>query len=126
MIVFIDDDQEILEVLKDYFEEKYEIAVFQDPREALRYIEDNRKIVEVVITDYKMPNINGIDVARRVRQAEDNILVILMSGFVDFENVQDYLKQRLIYQFVNKPFSLERLAQTVDTAVKIYIKKAAL
>jgi DNA-binding NtrC family response regulator len=49
-----------------------------------------------------------------------------MSGFVDFPTIEEHLKSRLIYQFINKPFVLERMAQTIETASKIYLKKVSL
>ncbi len=126
MIVFIDDDTQILEVLKDFFSDLYEVKTFDQPWQALRFIEDNKKFIEVCVTDYKMPTANGIELAKKIRAVDPNIMIILMSGFVDFPTIEEHLKSRLIYQFINKPFVLERMAQTIETASKIYLKKISL
>ncbi|MGQ9806497.1 MAG: response regulator [Chlorobiales bacterium] len=126
MIVFIDDDTQILEVLNDFFSDLYEVKTFDQPWQALRFIEDNKGLIEVCIIDYKMPTANGVDIAKKIRAVDPNIMIILMSGFVDFPTIEEHLKSRLIYQFINKPFVLERMAQTIETAHKIYLKKTSL
>jgi DNA-binding NtrC family response regulator len=126
MIVFIDDDTKILEVLNDFFSDLYEVKTFDQPWQALRFIEDNKKLIEVCVTDYKMPTANGIELAKKIRAVAPDIMIILMSGFVDFPTIEEHLKSRLIYQFINKPFVLERMAQTIETASKIYLKKNSL
>lgn len=126
MIIFIDDDTQILEVLKDFFSDLYEVKTFNQPWQALRFIEENKGLVEVCVTDYKMPSINGIELAKKIRAVDPNVMIVLMSGFVDFPTVEEHLKSRLIYQFVNKPFVLERMAQTIETASKIYLKKVSI
>lgn len=126
MIVFIDDDTQILEVLNDFFSDLYEVKTFDQPWQALRFIEDNKKLVKVCVLDYKMPTANGIELAKKIRAVDPNIMIILMSGFVDFPTIEEHLKSRLIYQFINKPFVLERMAQTIETASKIYLKKTSL
>ncbi len=125
MIVFVDDDPQILEVLNDFFSDLYEVKTFDQPWQALRFVEDNKKLIEVCVTDYKMSPINGIELAKKICAADPNIMIILMSGFVDFPTVEEYLKSRLIYQFINKPFVLERMAQVIETASKIYLKKTS-
>ncbi|MFN3561319.1 MAG: response regulator [Chloroherpetonaceae bacterium] len=126
MIVFIDDDTQILEVLNDFFSDLYEVKTFDQPWQALRFIEDNKKLIEVCVLDYKMPTANGIELAKKIRAVDSNIMLVLMSGFVDFPTIEEHLKSRLIYQFINKPFVLERMAQTIETASKIYLKKISL
>lgn len=126
MIVFIDDDTQILEVLNDFFSDLYQVKTFDQPWTALRFIEEHRGMIEVCVTDYKMPTANGIELAKKIHVADPKIMLVLMSGFVDFPTIEEHLKSRLIYQFINKPFVLERMAQTIETASRIYLKKAAL
>lgn len=126
MIVFVDDDPQILDVLRDFFSDIYEVKAFDNPWNALRFIEENKGLVEVCVTDYKMPMTNGIELAKKIRAVDPNIMIVLMSGFVDFPTIEEHLKARLIYQFINKPFVLERMAQTIETASKIYLKKTSL
>jgi len=94
MIVFIDDDTQILEVLNDFFSDLYEVKTFDQPWQALRFIEDNKKMVEVCVTDYKMPTVNGVELAKKIHAVDPNIMIILMSGFVDFPTIEEHLKSR--------------------------------
>jgi DNA-binding NtrC family response regulator len=73
-----------------------------------------------------MPGMNGEELARELRKVDPNMMVIMMSGYVDFERIEPLLKERLIYQFHTKPINFERLQRSIDTAAKLYLKKQAI
>jgi DNA-binding NtrC family response regulator len=127
MIVIIDDSEESLAPLKEYIEESgIDVAAFSNPRTALEHIEQNKGIVEVCLVDYIMPDLNGEQVSRLIKEIDKDVFIILMSGYIDFDRVQPLLKERLFYQFFTKPVDFDRLMRTLDIAVKLYLKKQAL
>ncbi len=127
MVVIIDDSDDSLIALKEIIGDTgLEVAAFTSPAEALKFVEQNKGVVEVCVVDYVMPEMNGEAVSRRLKELDKDIFIILMSGYVDFDRVQPLLKERLFYQFFTKPLDFERLMRTIDTAIKLYLKKQAL
>ncbi|MBC8043775.1 MAG: response regulator [Rhizobacter sp.] len=130
MIVVIDDEPSILEMLKIAFSQRfgdaYQIETFSNGASAVRFIQGHKGLVEVCIVDYAMPVQNGDTVARQIKSIDKNIFMIMMSGFVDFRIAEPLLKERLIYQFFNKPINLGRLCDATDTAIQLYMKRQAL
>ena len=126
MLVIIDDNIELLEALKEFFQEKYPTETFSNGHEAIRYVSENPTLTGVCLIDYAMPNFNGVDTTKRIKELNKDCLVIMMSGFVDFSKVEELLKNRTIHQFFTKPVNMERLDKTIEGAVRLYLKKSAL
>lgn len=126
MVLLIDDSSELLAPMAEFLSAFQPVKAFTNPEDALAFAMTNRGLVEVSIVDYVMPEMNGDVLARELKAVDPNMMIIMMSGYVDFERVEPLLRERLIYQFFTKPLDFERLSRSVDTAVKLYLKKQAL
>jgi len=84
--------------------------------EALRKFSARPELFDVVLTDFNMPGMNGIELAAAIREIRSDTPVILSSGFVDAESIQ-YAERCGIRQIVNKPFSPSEIASAVSGAV---------
>jgi len=126
MILLVDDNQELLGPLSEFLSAYYIIRPFRSAEQALAFATENRGLIEVSVVDYVMPGMNGEELARELRKVDPNMMVIMMSGYVDFERIEPLLKERLIYQFYTKPINFERLQRGIDTAAKLYLKKQAI
>ena len=85
-IVLVDDYESFLIVLKEFIEINYEnveCETFSKPLEALKYIE-SEKNVDLLITDYEMPKMNGFELASRVLSKFPNLKIIISSGHDKF------------------------------------------
>jgi DNA-binding response OmpR family regulator len=79
-ILFVDDDPELREIVAAALAEPgYAIVTASDGYEAIRILADNR--VGLLITDIKMPGINGFDLARRAKIMRPSIQIIYLSGY---------------------------------------------
>ncbi len=116
----------VCETLSDVFEERYLVKHFTSPRKALSYVELESYFPQVFIVDYRMPDMNGAEVARIIKNLNKNFQVILISGFTDFEDIQELLKEREIDEFHRKPLDMEALKKSVEFRRKIFLKKSAL
>ena len=90
VILLVDDEKDILnlfcECLQNY---GYQAISFDNPLEALNYIENNNNIsnCSLIITDYKMPQMNGVDFIKRIREkyssnSNSQIKIMLISAFM--------------------------------------------
>lgn len=103
-VVIIDDDDITLKILSKYMSNTYpnlRISVFGDPKKALDFIKNNP--VDLVVTDNMMPDINGIDVLRAVKEIDKNINVIIMSSFMGVDRYID-AKHFKVNAIISKPF----------------------
>ena len=88
-----------------------------DGRSALLAARLNRPAMALL--DAKLPDIDGLELARNLRQADPGILVLVISGYYykDDPAIQAALEQRLIHGFIEKPFSHAEVIETVNEAL---------
>lgn len=110
-IVFVDDERYILDKIPtavDWNEAGFELtATFSNAKKAMEYIKSNH--VDLLITDIKMPNISGIDLAKFCYENFPEIRVIVLSAYENFEyaktlmryNVKDYISKPLLYSDIS-------------------------
>jgi CheY-like chemotaxis protein len=81
-ILLVDDNRDGLVVRRSLLEELgYRVEIVPNPEEALKAFSLCR--FDVIVTDYKMPRMNGTELIERIREVDPNARVILLSGFVD-------------------------------------------
>jgi CheY-like chemotaxis protein len=124
IILLLDDEPDILTLFQDSLESwGYRTISFTNPTDALNYMntDDNLSKCSLIITDYKMPQMNGIDFIKKIREKSDTTLKImlisafLISGFTLQENI-DNLK---INKIMEKPLSLPLLKEEVQKLLKL-------
>jgi len=115
-ILIIDDEDFILQLSKDILtKSRYEVKTTSDGREAIRFLEKDR--FDLILTDIKMPNINGLDIIRHVRVNNKEIPIIVITGHGTLDIAIDSL--RLGAQgFILKPFTPEELRSAVAEALE--------
>ncbi|WP_338501514.1 sigma-54 dependent transcriptional regulator [Sphingomonas kaistensis] len=112
--LLIDDDPTLRSMLRQAFElEDLPIEVADDPLEALAGI--TPEFEGVVVTDVRMPGIDGLELFARVHKIDPDIPVIVMTGHADVPMVVDALK-RGVFDFIPKPFAADHLINSVRKA----------
>lgn len=116
--MIVDDDDLIVKSLRGLFtlETDYEIYDFSEPEDALREVE--RQPVDLVISDFLMPRMNGVDFLRRVRELQPDVPRILLTGFADKENAIRAINEVGLYQYLEKPWNNEDLLLLVRNALQ--------
>ncbi len=83
-ILYIDDDQALVSLFKRLLERRgYRVSAYTDQHEALAALRADPAAFDLVVTDYNMPGLSGLDVARAVRAIRPDLPVAVASGFVD-------------------------------------------
>ncbi len=98
------------------------VIAFNDPTEALKHFTINQEEYVLVISDYKMPVLNGLDLLRKVKTLNPNVRTMLMSAFdVDEDHLlQKYLIEEIIDKFIQKPTTILSLCNEVQSQVSAY------
>ena len=119
-ILFIDDETNILRALERVFlDEEYEILTAGSAGEALEILASTSP-VQVVVSDYRMPLMNGVELLRTVREKWPETIRAILSGYADTEAVVSAINDGQIYRFIPKPWNDTELRMTIAAAVKQY------
>ena len=113
-IIVIDDDQEIIEALTEMLElEEFQVRGFLSPEKALFTLAKNSPVV--VLSDVKMPRMNGLTLLTKLQQIDSEIPVILMSGHGDIPMAIEAMNEGA-YDFLEKPLQPEKLLGQLQRA----------
>jgi DNA-binding NtrC family response regulator len=111
-ILILDDEPIVGARLKTLLEKDgHRVAVFTDPIQALRYLED--KDVDIVISDIRMQQMDGIQVMNRISQKSKRIKVILITGYATLELARESLTKGA-FDFIAKPFKSIEIRETIQ------------
>ena len=107
-VLVVDDDAEMLGILTRLLrEEGYEVVALQDAEEAAHRL--GREPFDVILSDYAMPRMNGVDLLRRARLVCPGALRILLTGQPDLAVAVDAINRGEVYRFMTKPFNPQEL-----------------
>lgn len=87
------------------------VLVSNDPVNALEIIKEND--VELIISDYLMPNMNGIEFLLEAKKIKEDIIMILLTGYADKESVIKAVNQVGVYYYIEKPWDNENLLKII-------------
>ena len=115
-ILIVDDEEIVIKsCLRILGGGDYYVEVAHDGREALRKIEENP--YDVIILDIMMPNMDGLEVLRRVKETHPDVDVIMMTGLSQVETVVQARKFGAC-DFISKPFEPDELKLVVQRALE--------
>jgi DNA-binding NtrC family response regulator len=117
-IVIVDDEEMVLTSLRSFLnlETEYEIETFTSPKKVLESIDS--KQVDLVISDYLMPEMNGIDFLLQVKKAHPFSTRILLTGYADKENAIKAINEVGLYQYIEKPWDNEELKLIIQNGLE--------
>ncbi|MBN1879807.1 sigma-54-dependent Fis family transcriptional regulator [bacterium] len=114
-ILVVDDEKSMCDFLSILLSgEGYSVQSTSNPRAALSLIESGEKI-DMVITDLKMPEMNGLELLNGIRESNPEILVIMITAYATTENAVEAMK-RGAFDYLIKPFKVDE--------IKIIVRKA--
>ena len=117
-ILIVDDEKNYLLVLEALLgSEGYEILTCDNAKESLRLIRESD--LDLVITDMKMPGMNGIELLEECKKVKPHLPVIMMTAYGTIELAVEAMKKQA-HDYITKPFQNEELKLTVKKALKNY------
>jgi DNA-binding response OmpR family regulator len=122
--LLLDDEFDIVNVFKQGLERRgFQVFAFTDPLTALEHFYTNSKKYGLVISDLRMPRMNGYEFIKRVKEIKADVKVFFMTAFeiddIDFRRILPSVK---IDEFIRKPISLEDLSCVLKKYITIEIK----
>jgi two-component system, sensor histidine kinase and response regulator len=129
-IICVDDEDIILEALKDqlgpFFENQFLIETSTTGEEALEIYDeliDNNYEVPVVISDYLMPNMRGDEFLIKIHEKNPNVLKILLTGHANIDGIANAINNANLYRYIPKPWDRDDLILTVREAIRSFLQE---
>jgi len=112
-MLIVDDNYGLREALKTVFEDDYNLTFAASGEEALKA--SFVKKPEVVLMDYRMPGLNGVETMEHLRKIAPETQIIIMSAYDDRQNVANFFRGGA-FDFVGKPFEISEIKEIVENA----------
>ena len=117
-VLVIDDDPAVLEVLQETLtQEGHAVSLASDGAQGIQVAKDTP--VQIVVTDFQLPDIDGLELIDRLARLDARIIPIMMTGFGTIESAVRAMKSGA-FDFITKPFDPETVAVVVRKAVEFY------
>lgn len=115
-ILILDDEPIVGERLKPVLEkEGHRVEVFVDPKRALQRLETKK--FDIVVTDIRMDEMDGIQVLEMVASKSEETKVIMITGYATLEVARESLAKGA-FDFIAKPFKLKEIREAIRKAVE--------
>jgi len=115
-LLIVDDEHGIRELLISEFSKLgYAVSSALNGEDAISKLQS--EIIDVVITDMKMPKIDGLDLLKYVKEHSAGTEVIIITGYATVENALDAMRNGA-YDFIQKPFNIDELSALVEKAME--------
>jgi DNA-binding NtrC family response regulator len=121
----VDDDIHIANLFHETLRQNFfgiEVYSFSEPVMAFEHFTANKDDFALVISDLRMPGLNGLELLKKVKTSNAKVRTILMSAynFEEDELYQKYMKEQVINSTIEKPVTMNRLYQTVREELNAY------
>lgn len=117
IVVVVDDEEMVTTSLSSYLslETNYEVYPFVSPKKALDFL--HATVPDVIIADFLMPEIDGLQLLARARQLCPDVTAILLTGYADKENAIKAINEVGIFQYIEKPWDNEHLKLVIRNGI---------
>ncbi len=117
-LLYIDDEKHNLTTLKISLNKWYEVFTLENPLEAIDLIEKEK--IGVVITDQRMPRMTGLELAEKIKEKFEDVIVIILTAYDDNNVLLQAINQGGIFRYILKPWDIKELRQTLKNAFETY------
>ena len=113
-LLIVDDEQIVGKRLRQIFEKVgYLVSVFTEGRPALEELQKNA--YDIVVTDLKMEDVDGMKILEAAREKNPGIKVIIITAFAEMETAREAYSKG-VFDFITKPFQVDTLKQAIFKA----------
>ena len=119
-ILIVDDEFDIVTLIKASLQKHgFDALAFTDPLLAFEHFQNNSKDFALVISDIRMPSMNGYELIRKIKSERPTIKTILISAFeINKEEFSKIMPTVKIDSFITKPISLKQLVHSIENTLK--------
>jgi DNA-binding NtrC family response regulator len=126
LVAIIDDELDIVNLYREALNNIKGVSIFTftDPMAAFEHYRINNSAYVLVISDLRMPGINGIDLVYEIKKVNPSVRTLLMTAFEVNDSVfEECIKNGVINGFLQKPIKLEELCTEVIKQINLFKKQ---
>ena len=117
-ILLVDDEPRVLDALEAILAAEFRVLRAESGEDALRLLQAEE--VAVIVTDYRMPGMTGVELLRRSQEIAPDAIRIVLTAYTDVDSLMEAINTGRIYHFVPKPWDPTDLALVVRRAAERY------
>ncbi|HEX6672781.1 MAG TPA: response regulator [Nitrososphaeraceae archaeon] len=118
-IMVVDDERDILSIVKRGLESKnrFQVEIFIDAESALASLKENsNNYYDLVLTDIRMPKINGFELYRRIKESNPTMKIVFITAFeINKEEFSKVIPSLDVVDFISKPVSMSTLISKLNS-----------
>ena len=118
-ILFVDDEQNILDTYRALLRKRFKVDVALGPEEGIEKVKSSRPYA-IVISDLKMPKMDGITFLTKVKQLSPDTVRVMLTGHADLEAAISAVNEGSVFRFLTKPSSIDEMIRTLEAAMQQY------
>jgi response regulator RpfG family c-di-GMP phosphodiesterase len=118
-ILFVDDEVNVLEGFRANLRKRFDVTTALGPEEGLALLKRSGPFA-VVVSDLKMPRMDGISFLTQVRELSPDTVRMMITGFADVEVAIDAVNEGQVFRFLTKPCAPETLAKALEAGLEQY------
>lgn len=115
-ILYVDDEESNLRIFKTAFKRKYTVHTATSGQEAIEILKEHP--IHILITDYKMPQMSGVELLEYTVERYPNLIRMVLTGFADIEAIVRAVNKSGIYQYITKPWDRGELEMIIEKAIE--------
>jgi response regulator RpfG family c-di-GMP phosphodiesterase len=118
VVVIVDDEEMVITSIRAFLslETEFDINGFTDPEAAARFLETNP--ADVVVSDYLMPRMNGIQLLAKAKQFQPEAARVLLTGHADKQSAIQAINDVGLFQYLEKPWDNSQLLLVIQSAIE--------
>jgi len=121
-ILVVDDEQEIIDTLYDFFNDRYTVFKANSGKDAIEIINNNK--IDLIISDQRMPDLTGVELFKHVNELHPSVGKVLLTGYADIQAVADAVNKGNIDKYISKPWEEDDLAYIVIEVLQTRLKRS--
>jgi serine/threonine-protein kinase len=119
-ILFVDDEERILNALRSIFRRDYHVFTAANGAEALEFVTKFKP--QVVVSDQRMREMTGIELLRQVREVAPNTVRMLLTGYSDLAAIVGSINEGEVFRYISKPWDNDDIQKIVAEAVAVALE----
>jgi len=118
-VLYVDDEVSNLRIFKNTFRREYNIHTAETAKEGLDVLD--KEDIDIILSDQRMPEMTGVEFLQEALHKYPKLNRILITGFTDFNALQDAINKAKIFKYIQKPWNESKLKSTIEDALRVYI-----
>lgn len=115
-MMIVDDEHQVLKALDRTLRDTgFEVTLYDDPQKAIENMDESHW--DLILADYRMPKVNGLEVLKAAKQNAPDAVRILMTGYADIDVIIKAVNEGSIFKYIAKPWDNEQFLKTIHESI---------